>query len=30
VPKLMRAAHVPGVSIAIMQHGAIAWARASA
>ncbi|HTL49416.1 MAG TPA: serine hydrolase, partial [Steroidobacteraceae bacterium] len=27
VPKLMREAHVPGVSIAIMQHGAIAWAQ---
>ena len=28
VPKLMRENHVPGVSIAIMQHGEVAWAEA--
>lgn len=28
VPKLMREMHVPGVSIAIMQHGEVAWAEA--
>jgi CubicO group peptidase (beta-lactamase class C family) len=27
VPRLMRETHVPGVSIAIVQHGAIAWAE---